>query len=410
MRKNTWIVNLIYNPCMTIQRSILPYLLKLASYYPVVVLTGPRQSGKTTLSQQAFPDKAYVSLEPIDIRSYANEDPRGFLDEYRQGAIIDEVQHAPDLLSYIQDSVDKHPEPGRFVLTGSQNLMLSQSVSQSLAGRSGVLTLLPPDWHELQQFARAPEDLFSLLWQGQHPRIYDREIPAQRWLADYVTTYVQRDVRQITQVGNLNTFNAFLKLCAGSTGQEVNLSRLGNDTGITHNTAKSWLSVLETAWLTFSLPAWHKNIRKQVVKAPKLHFIDSGLVCFLLGIRSAEELRHHPLRGAVFESWVASEILKSFTHRGQTPALYHYRESQGLEIDLLIESAEKLYLMEIKSGATINSGFFKNLTRFKAQYSKIAEIDAWLVYAGNDGYRRQDTQVTSWDKLPSSLGEVNLGY
>jgi predicted AAA+ superfamily ATPase len=386
-----------------IKRRIHSYLAELASYYPVVVLTGPRQSGKTTLSQQVFSEKTYISLEPIDTRSYATEDPRGFLDEYKQGAIIDEVQHAPDLLSYIQDFVDKHPEPGRFILTGSQNFMLSQSISQSLAGRCGVLTLLPPDWSELQQFDNTPEDLFSLLWQGQYPRIYDREIPAQRWLSDYVTTYVQRDVRQITQVGDLNAFTTFLKLCAGSTGQEINLSRLGNDTGISHNTAKAWLSVLETAWLTSSLPAWHKNIRKQVIKAPKLHFIDTGLVCFLLGIRSAEELRHHPLRGAIFESWVASEILKDFTNQGRTPMLYHYREPRGLEIDLIIESAEKLHLMEIKSGATISSSFFNNLAKFRAQHSNISSIDSSLIYAGSDNYRRQDTQVISWNSITASL-------
>ncbi|MGB0849502.1 MAG: ATP-binding protein, partial [Thiolinea sp.] len=353
---------------MTIKRKLNSQLLELAAYYPVVVLTGPRQSGKTTLSQQAFPGKAYVSLEPMDMRSYALEDPRGFLDEYRDGAIIDEVQHVPDLLSYLQDFVDRYPDPGRFILTGSQNLLLSQSVSQSMAGRCGILTLLPPDWEELQQFDRAPENLVDVLWQGHYPRIYDRAIPAQRWLSDYVTTYIQRDVRQVTQVTNLNTFTAFLKLCAAHTGQEINASRLGNDVGITHNTVRSWLSVLETSWLMFSLPAWHRNVRKQAVKAAKHHFIDSGLVCSLLGIRSAEELRHHPLRGAIFESWVVMEVLKRFTNHGQSPSLYHYRESRGLEIDLIAEVAGQLNLMEIKAGATVNSHFFKNLKQFAEHY------------------------------------------
>lgn len=387
---------------MTIQRRLQPKLLELAEYYPVVSVTGPRQSGKTTLSRQAFPDKPYVSLEPVDMRAYATEDPRGFLDEYKDGAIIDEVQNVPDLPSYLQDFVDLHPEPGRFILTGSQNLMLSQSISQSMAGRCGVLTLLPPDWQELQQFPDVSGELLDILWQGHYPRIYDRNIPAQRWLADYVTTYVQRDVRQITQITDLNTFTTFLKLCAGHTGQEINATRLGNDAGVTHNTIRSWLSVLETSWLSFSLPAWHRNVRKQAVKAPKFHFIDTGLVCYLLGIRSAEELRHHPLRGAIFETWVVAEMLKRFTNRGEVHALYHYRESRGLEIDLLAEVSGQLNLMEIKAGSTINSHFFNNLQKFADHYQG-KDTAAWLVYGGKDSYTRQGCRVSGWRDVPDEF-------
>jgi len=345
------------------------------------------------------------------MRSYAIEDPRGFLNEYKDGAIIDEVQHAPDLLSYLQDFVDQNPDPGQFILTGSQNLVLSQSISQSMAGRCGILTLLPPSWAELQQFSNRPTQLLDALWQGHYPRIYDREIPAERWLTDYVTTYLQRDVRQITQITNLNTFTAFLKLCAGHTGQEVNFSKLGNDVGITHNTARAWLSVLETSWLGISLPAWHSTVRKQVVKAPKWHFIDTGLVCSLLGIRSADELRHHPLRGAIFESWVVSEVLKQYTNRGEAHSLYHYRESRGLEIDLLAEVAGQLNIMEIKSGSTINSAYFKNLKKFIENGVTPSDAQAWLVYGGDKSYRRQDIQVRSWDNLTDdfiqTLPEIN---
>ncbi len=384
---------------MTITRHLQKPLLELSGYYPVTAITGPRQSGKTTLSQQTFPEKAYISLEPLDNRSYASEDPRGFLDEYAQGAIIDEVQHVPGLLSYLQDFVDRHPEPGRFILTGSQNLQLAQSVAQSLAGRCGLLTLLPPSWEELQQFQNAPRSLLDVLWQGHYPRIYDRAIPAERWLADYVSTYVQRDVRQITQITDLNTFNAFLKRSAGHTAQEINYSSIGNDVGITHNTARSWLSVLETSWLTHALPAWHRNIRKQVVKAPKLHFIDSGLVCHLLGIRSAEELRHHPLRGAIFESWVVAEIIKQFTNRGETPYLYHYRESRGLEIDVLLETAGQLDLIEVKAGSTISGHFFSNLLKFTETEQAEPAPRRWLVYGGEQNHTRQGCQVRSWRRV-----------
>ena len=274
-----------------------------------------------------------------------------------------------------------------------------------MAGRCGILTLLPPDRRELEQFSNAPKDLLSTLWQGSYPRIYDRQIPAQRWLADYVTTYIQRDVRQITQVGNLNAFTSFLKLCAGSTGREINLSRLGNDAGITHNTAKAWLSILETAWLSYSLPAWHRNIRKQIIKAPKLHFIDTGLVCYLLGIRSANELRHHPLRGALFETWVVAEALKQFSNNAQTPSLYHYRESRGLEIDLLIETAEQLEIIEIKSGSTVNSSFFKNINKFTEHYGDKLTIKAKLLYGGDDRYTRQGIEVVGWR---DGLGNMHL--
>ena len=253
-----------------IPRTLEQKLLELAGYYPVVVVTGPRQSGKTTLCQIAFPGKTYVSLETLDTREFAISDPRGFLAQYADGAIIDEIQHVPALLNYLQSDIDARPEPGRFILTGSQHFGLSQSISQSLAGRCGILVLLPPSLEELRAFPSAPADLFSVLWQGAYPRIYDRDIPAHQWLADYTTTYVQRDVRQVINIGDLQVFSGFLKLCAGRTGQEINLSTLGSDAGVSHNTARAWLSVLETSYIIHRLPAWHVNVRKQVVKAPKL--------------------------------------------------------------------------------------------------------------------------------------------
>lgn len=385
-----------------IPRTLEPKLRELAGYYPVVVVTGPRQSGKTTLCQFAFPDKTYVSLETLDTREFALSDPRGFLDEHSGGAIVDEIQHAPALLNYLQSDIDARPDPGRFILTGSQHFGLSQAISQSLAGRCGVLVLLPPSLEELRTFPSAPADLFSVLWQGAYPRIYDRDIPAHQWMADYTTTYVQRDVRQVINVGDLQAFSGFLKLCAGRTAQEVNLSALGSDAGVSHNTARAWLSVLETSYLIHRLPAWHANVRKQVVKAPKLHFLDSGLVCYLLGIREPEQLRLHPLRGAVFESWVVSEAYKSLAHGGTQPNLFHYREARGLEIDLLVERGQRLDAVEIKSGATANVDFFKNLRRLDQRWGARGgahNISSHVVYGGDVSQQRSFAQLLSWREV-----------
>ncbi len=385
-----------------IPRTLEKKLHELAGYYPAVVVTGPRQSGKTTLCQMAYPDKRYVSLEALDFRDFARSDPRGFLAAYAGGAIIDEIQHVPELFNYLQSDIDARPDPGRFILTGSQHFGLSQSISQSLAGRCGILELLPPSLEELRAFPNVPAELFPLLCQGTYPRIYDRDIPANQWLADYTATYVQRDVRQVINVSDLQAFSGFLKLCAGRTAQEINLSALGNDAGVSHNTVRSWLSVLETSYIINRLPAWHTNIRKQVVKAPKLHFFDSGLACYLLGIREPEQLRLHPLRGAIFESWVISEIYKASVHSGVQPSLFHYREARGLEIDLLVDQGEGLDAVEIKSGATTTADFFKNLERFPARLEdagKKHRIRSHVVYGGDDSQQRSNVQVISWRNL-----------
>jgi hypothetical protein len=382
-----------------ISRTLEKKLHELTGYYPVVVVTGPRQSGKTTLCRMAFPDKPYVSLEALDIREYAITDPRGFLLEYADGAIIDEIQQAPDLLSYLQSDIDARPEAGRFILTGSQHFGLSQSISQSLAGRCGIITLLPPSLEELRAFPNAPDDLFSILWQGAYPRIYDQNIPAHQWLADYTATYVQRDVRQVINIGDLQAFSGFLKLCSGRAAQEINLSKIGNDAGISHNTVRSWLSVLETSYILHRLPSWHTNIRKQIVKTPKLHFFDSGLACYLLGIREPDQLFHHPLRGAIFESWVISEIFKASVHSGIQPRIFHYRETRGIEIDLLIEQPEGMDVVEIKSGATISSDFFKKLDRFSDRVKgtdKKHSLQKYVIYGGDNTQKRSKAQVLSW--------------
>jgi hypothetical protein len=396
-----------------IDRTIEPKLLDLARYYPVVMVTGPRQSGKTTLCRKVFPDKTYLSLEALDTREFALGDPRGFLSQYADGAILDEIQNAPELLSYLQGDVDERPDPGRFVLTGSQHFGLSQSISQSLAGRCGILVLLPPSLEELRAFPNAPADLFSVMWQGAYPRIYDRNIPAQQWLADYTHTYLQRDVRQVINVGDLQVFAGFLKLCAGRTAQEINMSAVGSDSGVSHNTVRAWMSVLEAGYLIHRLPAWHLNIRKQVVKARKLHFFDTGLACYLLGIQAPDQLRFHPLRGAVFESWVVSEIYKAIVHSGMQPDLFHYRETRGAEIDLLIDRGRELDAIEIKSGATTTADFFKNLEFFQGRLKdagKELSIKSHVVYGGDDTHQRSRVQILSWRdvqrlaKSPSTRG------
>lgn len=385
-----------------IQRTLESKLKELAGYYPVVMVTGPRQSGKTTLCRMTWPERQYVSLEALDSRDFARNDPRGFLAEFSHDVIIDEVQHVPELFNYLQSDVDDHPGPGRFIMTGSQHFGLSQSISQSLAGRCGILTLLPPSLEELRGFSNVPSHLFSLLWQGAYPRIYDENIPAHQWLADYTATYIQRDVRQVINVSDLQAFSGFLKLCAGRTGQELNFSTLGSDAGVSHNTARAWISVLEASYIVHRLPAWHANIRKQVVKTPKLHFLDSGLACYLLGIREPDQLRLHPLRGAIFESWVVSEIYKSRLHSGTEPDLFHYREARGPEIDLLVKQGQQLAAVEIKSGTTINEDFFKNIKRF-ADRMKDADqegrIQSYIVYGGDNSQKRSLAQVISWKQI-----------
>jgi len=381
---------------MTITRTLAATLESVARLYPAVLVTGPRQSGKTTLCQATFPDLSYVSLEPFDRREAAIGDPRGFLAEYRQGAIIDEVQHAPQLTSYLQDAVDSDPTPGRYILTGSQQFALTQQVSQSLAGRCAILTLLPPSLDELRRFPAPPADLLATLWAGAYPRIHDCGIPPGRWLADYFATYVQRDVRDVLNIGDLMVFTDFVRLCAGRTAQEINLSKLGGDAGVSHNTARQWLSVLEASYLVQRLPAWHSNQRKQIVKAPKLHFIDSGLACYLLDIRSPEQLRHHPLRGAIFESWVVAEMAKRQWHAGEAARLFHYRESRGLEIDLLIEAGDRRIAVEAKSGATVAADFFAPLEKLRAH---MPAIRAAIVHGGDARQRHHDILALPWQEI-----------
>jgi uncharacterized protein len=393
-----------------IPRTLAPVLREAASTLPVVAVTGPRQSGKTTLCRATFPDHAYVSLEPLDTRDFARTDPRGFLAAHPGPVILDEVQRVPDLLSYVQDAVDRVPEPGRFILTGSQHFGLSQAISQSLAGRVRLLHLLPLSLEELLSSGRTSEDLWGCLWRGGYPRIHDQGLEPGRWLSDYIATYVQRDVRQVLQVSSLSAFTAFLRLAAGRAGQELNLSSLGADAGVSHNTARAWVSLLETSFVVFQLPPWLSNTRKRVIKAPKLHWVDVGLACQLLGIQTKEQLALHPHRGALFEGWVASEVLKWRVHRGLAPMLFHRRETRGVELDLLVDAGGALIPTEVKSGQTVVSDFFEGLTAFAeetAQVNPHLTLAPRLVYGGARRETRSGVDVLPWHAVHTAdWGEV----
>jgi len=383
---------------MPLERTIRPLLERRARTSPAVVLTGPRQSGKTTLVRAVFPDKPYANLEAPDVRERALDDPRGFLDGMPDGGVLDEVQRAPDLLSYIQVDVDTRQQRGRWILTGSQNLLLHSGVSQSLAGRAALLELLPFSVAELRAGGWLDDELFGVLWRGGYPALFDRAEDPAAWLASYVATYVERDVRQTLNVGDLLAFQTFLRLAATRTGQLLNLSQLGGDAGIVHNTAKSWISVLEASYIAKRLPPFHRNLGKRLVKTPKLHLLDSGVACYLLGIRSADELRLHPLRGAIFESWVVSEIVKAHHNASQPPTLSFFRDAHGLEVDLIVEHGTRLMGVEIKSGATVPLETFAPLeavTRLLPELSTRIVLhggrESWTTRAGRAlSYREID--------------------
>lgn len=397
-------LNLGFVSTVAVLRNLSKILKKSAESYPVVTVTGPRQAGKTTLCRQLFGAHAYLSFEPLDSRDYACSDPRALLREYADGAVFDEVQHVPELLTYLQAEVDERPEPGRFVLTGSQHFGLSAAISQSLAGRTAVHELFPLTFDEVARFEERPSDLLTTLWSGAYPAVFDRGIPPERWFADYVATYVQRDVRQLLAVSDLQAFSTFLKLCAGHSGQELNLTKLGAAAGVTQQTAKAWLSVLETSYLVIRLPAWHANLKKRLVKTPKLHMLDTGLLCHLLGIRSPDELRHHPQRGAVFESWVVSEVHKARVHAGLSPDLFHLRQARGLEADLLVaKGARPAIVADAKSGATIASDWLPPLAtlagELSAAHKGAPEPQPRIIYGGNRKQVRDKSEVIPWHEI-----------
>ena len=372
---------------------------EMASKYPVVTILGPRQSGKTTLVKELFPEKPYISLEDPDSTALAKEDPRGFLARFKTGCIIDEIQRQPELLSYIQGVVDHTEVNGMFILTGSHQLALSQHVAQSLAGRTAILKLLPLSLAELQA---APEfNLTSVdehIFTGGFPRIYKNQIPPHKFFRDYISTYIERDVRQIINIKDLSLFQKFLTLCAGRIGQVFNSVSFANDLGVSHHTVQNWLSILEASFIIFKIKPYHENFGKRIIKSPKLYFTDLGLACYLLDISKSEQIFRDPLRGALFENLIILEVLKNRLNMGIEPNLYYYRDNNGHEVDLILKSANKFLPIEIKSSATFNSSFTKELKYF-SDLTEGRTSKGYIVYAGEQEQNVGDFELINFNNL-----------
>ena len=380
-----------------------PVLHRLAKGFPVIGITGPRQAGKTTLAKHCFPDRPYVSLENPDTLEHVQQDPRGFLDQYPDGLVIDEVQRDPRLFSYLQGLVDQQQVMGQYILTGSEQFGFREKATQTLAGRIGLLQLTPYTMTELKQSAQLYPDLDQQLVAGFYPPLYSRDVSQDDWYANYVQTYVERDIQQIIQIKDLNKFRTFLRLCAGRVGQLLNLSSIGNDCGVSHNTVREWISILEASYIIFRLTPHFENFSKRLIKSEKLYFYDTGLMCWLLNIKSDEQVRVNPLAGNIFENMIVAELLKQRLIQSRSPDLYFWRDKSQLEIDVILDQGSQLMPIEIKKGKTIVSDFFKNLTRWR-ELARDKAAPGVLIYGGHETQSRENCRVLPWYDCDQLVG------
>ena len=400
MRGFLWYISELLLPICTVICIIIPMINRaiekelslLTREFPIIAILGPRQSGKTTLAKKLFNSFTYISLEDLDNREFAVNDPRGFLEKYQRSIILDEIQRVPSLISYLQTHADQTSETGQFVITGSHNYLLMERISQSLAGRIGISILLPFSAEELRLLER---NLETLLFKGSYPRIYDKHIRAQSFYKNYISTYIEKDVRLIKNITKLDAFLKFMKLLAGRTGQILNFAPLSNECGVSHNTIKDWLSVLESSFLIYKLRPYHRNYNKRLVKNPKIYFTDTGLLCHLLGIRRKEELDFHYLKGGIFENFIIMEFVKENYNTGEPYSLHFWRDNHQKEIDLIVDFGWKRYGIEIKSAKTIQEKHFDNL-RYWSNLTGESNENMYLIYAGISSMVRNGFNVAGW--------------
>ncbi len=384
---------------MSLHRNIISSIQNMLGKYPVVAVTGPRQSGKTTMLKKEFSNYRYINLENPDIRAFAEKDPKGFLSEYDRNVIFDEAQRVPKLFSYIQSIVDDSSVMGQYILSGSQNFHLMQSITQSLAGRVAIFKLFPFDNNEMKSAGWLKEDdfLYNLI-KGFYPAIYDRDIPSKVFYSNYVLTYLQRDVTELINIRNIRLFQNFLALCAARAGQLLNLNALANECGITQPTAKAWLSALENSYILFQLYPYYKNFSKRVVKTPKLYFYDTGLLCHLLKITDVKKIQAHPMKGSLFENMMIAEYVKQMSHKNGVDDLWFWRDSGGNEVDFLIENDNGFNVVEFKASTTIMPKMFDGMTKFE-QISGLKYLNKMLVYGGNETQIRSAGKVIPWKEF-----------
>lgn len=384
-----------------IDRQLATKIKEMKGKYSVITITGPRQSGKTTLIKTLFPEIPYFSMETPDVREQVTGNPRELFARFGHSLVLDEVQRTPEILSYIQTIVDEDPK-AFFILSGSYNMLMMENVSQSLAGRTAIFYLLPLSLQELVNAGISGKTYEELIFQGFYPRLYDRDLEPSSFFPSYLETYVQRDVRQIKNIGNLNLFTRFLSICAGHAGQTINYSKLANDAGISLTTVQNWLSILETSFIIYQLNPYFRNFNKRIIKATKLYFYDTGLVCSLLRINNLTALENYYQKGALFENFIVNEVCKGYFNKGERPPVYYWNDSKGHEIDLVIDLGGRLLPIEIKSGRTFSSDYFKNINWWR-QIVDLPIVDSLVVYGGDQNWETESGKLVTWQKATEEI-------